>query len=266
MDASSILHRWDDIDFKVVLAIVITAWVLMWFVRMTLRGLTRLLPVSWRVFVLPWIPACRFAILVGAIALAAPHVVHTSAENVLAILGAIGLALGFAVKDYVASVIAGIVTLFERDYRVGDWIEFGGHFGEVKKIGFRAVHLVTVDDNEIIVPHANLLTSTVVNATSGNLGLQCTADFFLDPDHDADQAHKILLDIAKASELAAQEPPVVVAVKEIPGATRYTVRVYAKDSRAQYKLKTETTLRGKVHLRAAGIKSASFPYTVSTSV
>ena len=266
MDTFSILHQWDDIDFKVVFAIVTTAWVLMWFVRMVLRGITRLLPASWRVFVLPWIPACRFAILVGAIVVAVPRVVHTSTENVLAILGTIGLALGFAIKDYVASVIAGIVTLFERDYRVGDWIEFGGHFGEVKKIGFRAVHLMTVDDNEIIVSHANLLTSTVVNATSGSLGLQCTVDFFLDPDHDADQAHKILLNIAKTSELAAQETPVVVAVKEIPGATRYTVRVHAKDSRAQYKLKTETTLLGKAQLRAAGIKSASFPYAASTSV
>ena len=266
MSTSSIVHQWENIDFKSIFIILVTAWVSAGLVRIILRAFAQALPDRLRVYVLPWIPAFRLEILTSAIMLAAPHIIRPSTENALALIGTVGLALGFAVKDYVSSVVAGIIALFERDYRVGDWIELGGHYGEVKKIGFRAIHLATIDDNEIIVPHAQLLTSPVLNATSGNVGLQCTVGFFLHPDHDADRANAILLEVTSASELAASEPPIKISVSEIPGATRYIVRVYAKDSRDQYRLKTAVTLRAKAELRKAGIMSAVYPFSVSSNL
>ena len=70
-----------------------------------------------------------------------PVLVEPSFENMVAIFGALGLALGFAFKDYANSLIAGIVTLYEMPYRPGDWIEVNGQYGEVRSIGTRAAEV-----------------------------------------------------------------------------------------------------------------------------
>ncbi len=265
MDFLSAVRAWDNIDAQTVLVIIIVAWIAMMTVRYALRQLADRLPMPYRLHVLPWIPGLRFLILIAAIILAIPHVFHTTGESLLVVIGTAGLALGFAIKDYVSSVIAGAVSLLERSYRVGDWIEYGGHYGEVKKVGFRAVHLATVDDNEIIVPHANAWTATVLNATSGSVKLQCAVNFYLHPEHDAALAKSILTQVAQANELADHEKPVIVTVREILGATQYIVRVYANDSREQYALMTGVTVDGKSALNQSGIKFAAFHYGLPIS-
>lgn len=265
MDLSSIVLKWQDIQFDRLLAIFVATWVAIALVRVVLGGLARLLPAKFRIYVLPWAPAFRLAILIVAVTFMAPLVIKTSPQYILALIAAMSLALGFAVKDYVSSVISGVVALFERDYQVGDWIEFGGHYGEVRKIGFRAVHLTTVDDNEIIVPHAQLLTSSILNATSQGLGLQVTADFYLHPEHDVSVVSEILRKVATASELAVPEPPAKISIAEVPGATKYIVRVYTKDSRKQFQLRSEITAAAKSQLMAAGVKPASFPFAVASA-
>ncbi|WAR45107.1 mechanosensitive ion channel domain-containing protein [Methylomonas rapida] len=71
-------------------------------------------------------PAIRLLIIVAAIFLLITHLMEPTLQNFIALLSAVGLALGFALKDYVSSQIAGIVTLFEIPYRVGDWISIDG--------------------------------------------------------------------------------------------------------------------------------------------
>src|SRR5690554_682258 len=70
-------------------------------------------------------------IIILTITMVVPVLVEPSFENMVAIFGALGLALGFAFKDYANSLIAGIVTLYEMPYRPGDWIEVNGQYGEV---------------------------------------------------------------------------------------------------------------------------------------
>ena len=53
---------------------------------------------------------------------------NLSRENILAVTGAVAVALGFAFKDYASSIIAGIVGIFEGSYRVGDRIKIGDDF------------------------------------------------------------------------------------------------------------------------------------------
>jgi small conductance mechanosensitive channel len=85
----------------------------------------------------------RFLIIILAVVMIIPRIIEPTFENLVAVLGALGLALGFAFKDYVSSLIAGVVTLYEIPYRVGDWIEIDGAYGEVKSINMRTVEIVT---------------------------------------------------------------------------------------------------------------------------
>jgi small conductance mechanosensitive channel len=81
-----------------------------------------------------------------------PILVEPTFDDIVALIATVGLALAFALKDYISCLVAGIVTIVENTYQPGDWIEFDGAYGEVKTIGTRAVHIVTVDDTEPHIP------------------------------------------------------------------------------------------------------------------
>jgi small conductance mechanosensitive channel len=97
----------------------------------------------------------------------------------------VGLAVGFALKDYVSSLIAGVMAIFEQPYRPGDWVQVDDAYGEVKSVGFRAMRIVTPDDTVVTIPHAKMWDRNIYNANSGKRDLQCIANFYLNPEHNA---------------------------------------------------------------------------------
>jgi len=189
-----------------------------------------------------------------------PIVVEPTFQDIVALMVSIGLALAFALKDYVSSLLAGLATVLENTYQPGDWIEVDGAYGEVKSIEARAVRIVTPDDTEVIIPHLRLWTSSIFNATSGKRSLLCVADFYLHPDHDALAASRRLKEIAEISTFRQPNSPVTVIVLEKPWATHYRLKAYVNESREQFLFLTDLTIRGKEAIRALGIRFAQVPY------
>jgi small conductance mechanosensitive channel len=89
------------------------------------------------------------------------------AQNFIAIFGSVGLAIGFAFKDYVRSLIAGVVAIYEQPYRPGDWVKIDDAYGEVKSMGLRAIKIVTPDDTLVTLPYAKIWNTNIHNANSG---------------------------------------------------------------------------------------------------
>ncbi|WP_232223422.1 mechanosensitive ion channel family protein [Sphingorhabdus lutea] len=77
--------------------------------------------------------------------------------------GAFGLAIGFGLQKTFGNLIAGIILLMDRSIKPGDVIAVGDSFGEVKKIGIRAVSVITRDSKEHLIPNENLMTNEVEN-------------------------------------------------------------------------------------------------------
>lgn len=205
-----------------------------------------------RHYVLASVPLLRLGIIVAALLLAVPIIVDPSLQNMVALLGAVGLAIGFAIKDYVSSLIAGVVSAFERPYRPGDWVEIDGHYGEVVHVGMRTVALLTVDDDYVTVPHKTLWSSAVRNANNGGPTLQCTASFHVHPEHDSARACATLEDVALTSPFLRFDKPVVVIVGEETWGTRYTIRAYPLDPRQQFRFASDLTVRGREALTRMG--------------
>lgn len=77
--------------------------------------------------------------------------------------GALGLAIGFGLQKTLGNLFAGIILLMDRSIKPGDVIVVGESFGQVNKIGVRAVSVVTRDGKEHLIPNEDLMTREVEN-------------------------------------------------------------------------------------------------------
>ena len=261
-----ILRNLDSNDFALVAGVLILAWLLASAVRWLLGRCAERVRARLRLPILRLIPILRLCIGIGVLVIVVPILVEPSLQNVVAIVASVSLAIAFVLKDYASSLVAGLVTIIEGPYQPGDWIEVGGTYGEVKLIGLRAVHIVTPYDNEVMIPHSRLWSTSISNATSGGHTVLCVADFYLHPDHDARKASQYLLEIGKTSAYLEPETAVSVIVQEKPWGTHYKLKAYVKESRDQFKFVTDLTIRGKEALRTMNIRFAQAPYAETAAV
>ena len=225
----------------------------------TLPWLAERVPGRYRVYLLASVPVLRLAIILGSLVLLVPRIIQPTFENLVTLLGALGIAIGFAFKDYVSSLIAGIVTLYEMPYHPGDWIEIEGEYGEVRTIGMRAVEICTPDDTIVVIPHLKLWDKLIKNANDGTRHLMCIASFYLHPRHDPALVRTTLHQVALTSPYVQLKRPILVLAEEQPWATRYRLKAYPVDLRHQFLFTTDLTLRGKTALRELGIEFAQAP-------
>lgn len=86
----------------------------------------------------------------------------------LAILGgALGVGIGFGLQAIVNNFVSGLILLFERPVKVGDVVQVGQEWGEIKSLGLRATIVQTFDNAEIVIPNGDLITNQVTNWTLG---------------------------------------------------------------------------------------------------
>jgi small conductance mechanosensitive channel len=244
----------------IVLAVLVGARALVEVIRRVVRRAAESAPSHRRLLFLRLAPIAKVLIGIAAIAIIIPVLVEPTFDDVVALIATVAIALAFALKDYVSSLAAGIVAILENTYQPGDWIEFDGTYGEVKTIGMRAVHIVTADDDDVIVPHSKIWTSRVSNASGGSHNLTCVANFYLHADHDGEAVRQALAEVAEKSSYRKPGSRVMVGVAEMPWGTRYKVKLTANDSRDQFALVSDLTVRGKERLRTMTVTFAQAPY------
>jgi small-conductance mechanosensitive channel len=124
--------------------------------------------------------------------------------------GALGLAVGFGLQKTFGNLIAGIILLMDRSIKPGDVISVGETFGQVNKIGVRAVSIVTRDGKEYLIPNELLMTQEVVNWSYSTRDVRISIPVSVDYACDIAVAQKLLVDAADASPrvLAVPKPNV----------------------------------------------------------
>ena len=250
--AVQLINDLQDISFGKIGLIVLATWLTIYIAQKVLPFLAARGPSQLRLYLLGAVPVIRLVVLVVAVLWVLPIVFDITLQNFLVISGAVGLAVGFAFKDYVSSLIAGVVAIFERPYRPGDWVEIDGDYGEVRAVGMRAVELRTLDDNIIYVPHDKLWKTNVSNANDGARTLLCVAPFYLAPEHDAGAVRAALHNVALTSAYLHYVRPISVSLSETPFGTHYRLKAYPFDMRDQSAFISDLTARGKLAIVQAG--------------
>ena len=92
--------------------------------------------------------------------------------SIVAGLGIVGIAVGFAAQSTLSNFIAGVTLLIERPFRIGDWVTINGQDGKVVKIALRTTWLRTRDNIFTMIPNDSVASSEIVNfSTEGAIRL-----------------------------------------------------------------------------------------------
>ncbi|MBN1263954.1 MAG: mechanosensitive ion channel [Anaerolineales bacterium] len=89
--------------------------------------------------------------------------ISNNITSLIAGLGIIGFALGFALQDVAKNFIAGLLLLLQQPFDIGDAIEVGDYGGTVKNITLRVTEMVTWDGRNVQIPNADVYISPIIN-------------------------------------------------------------------------------------------------------
>lgn len=126
--------------------------------------------------------------------------------------GAFGLAIGFGLQKTFGNLLAGIILLMDRSIKPGDVIAVAtagngpANVGQVKKIGMRAVSVITRDKIEFLIPNENLMINQVENWSYSSLDVRVKVPIAVAYGTDIVLAEKLMLQAARETERVLAEP------------------------------------------------------------
>ena len=170
-----------------------------------------------------------------------------SPQALAVIGGASVVAVGFATRDLLASIVAGVLIIFDRPFQIGDRVKFGGEYGDILKIGPRSVKLRTLDDSTVTIPNNLFLSEVVSSSNSGQLDMQTVVDFYIGLDQDVHRARDLIREAAATSRYIYLPKPrdVRAAQKPLDGCVSMHMRLkaYVLDTKYEKDIETDVTLR-----------------------
>ena len=209
------ISLWDVTIVAAVIAIVLgIAWVMTRVMRYALKRATKLdssrrLLVEKIATVLIWIGAFLLAVDMLGIDLTALAVFS----------GAFGLAIGFGLQKTFGNLIAGIILLMDRSIKPGDVIAIADQagnetFGQIRKIGIRAVSVTTRDEREYLIPNENLMINQVENWSYSSRKVRMQVPVGVAYSCDMKLAQELMLEAADSCKRVLPTPKPTVWMSE----------------------------------------------------
>ena len=175
----------------------------------------------------------RWAVVVIGFMLAVTIVAPTiTPGDLIAGLGVSSVAIGFAFKDILQNMLAGILILLRQPFEVGDQIVSGGHEGTVEKIETRATIIKTYDGRRVVIPNSDIYTDSVVVNTAFeirrseyDIGVGCNDNWF--------EARRIMLEACRSVEGVESDPePETIPVELGDSSNVVRLRWWTKSDRS----------------------------------
>lgn len=258
-DAPNLLQLFQAFDFDTVsltLAILIAIWVLVLLVHRGASGAVLSAP-SYRPTILKLQTLLTFGLYIVGGVLVVFVLVRPSREVAVAMGGSLAVMFALAFKDVAASVLSGLLLLFDRPFQVGDRVQFGDYYGDIMTIGLRVVRLRTLGDSIVTIPNSMFLSSAVSSGNYGELDMLVECDFFVSLEADIAKARDILYEVSVTSRFAYLRKPVAIVISEEVVAEMIVVRLksklYVQDCLYEVPLRSDITVRTAQAYAEAGI-------------
>jgi MscS family membrane protein len=178
------------------------------------------------------------AIVYATAAVIALDVLGVNVMPFIAGAGVLGVAVGFAAKDTLSNLIAGILLIIDRPFEIGDRIEVwsvptgSASWGDVIDIGLRATRIKTTDNIVVIIPNNEIMTRDIVNYTSISTSIRVRINIGIAYDADLPKAKKLVIEAAQSADWILANPAPKVVVRNFgESSVDLQARVWIKDAR-----------------------------------
>jgi len=152
--------------------------------------------------------------------------------------GVAGIAIGFAAKDTLSNLIAGILLIIDRPFEVGDRIEVwtapsgSATWGDVIDIGLRATKIKTTDNIVIVIPNNEIMKRDIINYTIITSKIRVRVNIGIAYDADMEKAKESIIKVADSAQWIAKDPPPKVVVRNFgDSSVDLQLRVWIEDAR-----------------------------------
>lgn len=174
----------------------------------------------------------------------------------LAIFGAAGLAVGLALKDSLGNIASGVMLVFFRPFKIGDYVTAGGVSGTVETISVFNTIFVTPDNQRIIVPNGQITNDSIINV-SALPTRRLDLVFGISYEDNILKARAIFKNVLDSEPRILEEPAPRISVLELANSSvNFCVRPWV-NSEDYWDLKFDLTEKIKLALDEAGI---TIPY------
>jgi potassium-dependent mechanosensitive channel len=176
-----------------------------------------------------------------------------SVQNLAIVAGALSVGIGFGLQSIVNNFVSGLILLWERAVRVGDWIVVGSDEGFVRRINVRSTEIETFDRAQVIIPNATLIGGVVKNLVrndrTGKLVIPITIAATANPG----KVREVLLDIAKSHDLVLKIPaPRVLLAKMSASELNFELHAFISDVETAVRVKSDLNFEIFEKFLAAG--------------
>jgi len=177
------------------------------------------------------------------------------------VITGLSVGIGLGLQKIIANFVSGLIILFERPVRIGDYVTIGEQSGTVSRIQIRATTLADLENREILIPNEALISERVTNWTLSNSVTRVTVPVGIAYGSDTDAARELMLQALKANPKVLETPaPQVFFIGFGDSSLNFELRVFLRN------FDDRVTVRHMVHtdinkvLSEAGI-SIPFPQT-----
>ncbi len=197
-----------------------------------------------------------YGILLVVVSLSALGQLGVETTSFIAILGAVGLAVGLAFQSTLSNISAGVMIIIFRPIKVGEFVEAGGAVGVIEEINIFNTIMKTGDNKVIIVANSGIIGGNITNYSRKDTRRVDTV-FGIGYDDDLKLAKETLLEILNNDERVLKEPEPFVAVSELADSSvNFVTRAWVK-SEDYWGVKFDTIEKVKLTFDE---KNISIPY------
>lgn len=162
-DAGQAVARWSLTLAIALVILLIGVWLSRWIANLVRRGVMRR---AGDAALAGFVANTVFVVLCAMVVIGALDRIGVPTTSLLAALGAAGLAVGLALKDSLGNLASGVLIVFTRPFRAGDFVEAAGRTGKVERVDLLNTVLSTPDNTLVMLPNAAVTSQPIINFTA----------------------------------------------------------------------------------------------------
>ncbi|HKI78038.1 MAG TPA: mechanosensitive ion channel domain-containing protein [Ignavibacteriaceae bacterium] len=148
----------------------------------------------------------------------------------IAVIGAAGLAVGFALQGALANFAAGFLLILFRPFKAGDFVQAGGSSGTIEEVQILYTQMKTVENIKVVIPNGKIMGDSIINYSANEMR-RAEWIFGIGYGDDMKKARGVLKSLIESDKRILTDPAPQILVKELADSSvNFGVRAYIKTS------------------------------------